>query len=132
LNASRSASRNREMPLPYPTFMQAARRHIRQRLYRPYDDGRAFLSNSYAPTRTLAAGTMGGLRCIKNSHVQDAFLPSRLRRRVWLPPMLGGMQQRLKRTDTTRKRTTCAAPVRNGERNTLKSPQATTLGSFHE
>jgi hypothetical protein len=132
LNASRSASRNREMPLPYPTFMQAARRHIRQRLYRPYDDGRASLSNSYAPTRTLAVGTMDGLRCIENSHLQDTFLPSRSRRRLRSSPRLGEAQQRLKRTNTTRKRTICAVPVRNGERNTLKSPQATTLGSFHE
>jgi len=45
------------MPLPYPTFMQAARRHIRQRLYRPYDDGRASLSNSYALLSTLEAPT---------------------------------------------------------------------------
>jgi hypothetical protein len=90
------------------------------------------LSNSYAPTRTLAAGAMDGLRCIKNSHVQDTLLPSRLRRRLRLSPMLAGTQQRLKRTDTTQKRTICAAPVRNGERNTLKPPQATTLGTFHE
>lgn len=90
------------------------------------------LSNSYAPTRTLAAGAMDGLRCIKNSHVQDTLLPSRLRRRLRLSPMLAETQQRLQRTDTTQKRTICAAPVRNGERNTLKPPQATTLGTFHE
>lgn len=35
-------------------------------------------------------------------------------------------------TDTIRKRTICAVPVQNGERNTLKPPQAASLGSFHE
>jgi hypothetical protein len=75
---------------------------------------------------------MDDLRCIKNSHVQDAFLPSWLRRPMRLPPTLGGTQQRLKRTVTTRKRTICAARVRNGEQTTLNSPQATTFGPFHE
>jgi hypothetical protein len=30
------------------------------------------------------------------------------------------------------KRTICAVPVRNGGRNTLKSPQRATLGQFYE
>jgi hypothetical protein len=63
----------------------------RRPLYRTYEDGWSFVSNSYAPTRTLAAGTIYGLRCIENSHVQDTLLPSRLRRRLQLSPMLGGM-----------------------------------------
>ena len=97
----------------------------RRPLYRAYEDARASLSNSYAPTRTLALRTMEDLGCFKSSHT---FLPSRLRTRVRLWRMPGGAQQRIKRAGIGPKRIICAVPVRNGARNTLKSPQGPTLG----
>jgi hypothetical protein len=97
----------------------------RRPLYRTYEDGRASLSNSYAPTRTLALRTMEDLGCFKSSHT---FLSSRLRRRGRLWRMPGGTQQRIKRAGIGPKRIICAVPVRNGARNTLKSPQGPTLG----
>ena len=61
---------------------------IRRRpLYRTYADGRASLSNSYAPTRTLGRRTMEDLGCFKSSHT---FLPAQLRRRMRLRRMPGG------------------------------------------
>ena len=101
----------------------------RRPLYRTYEDGLASLSNSYAPTRTLALRTMEDLGCFKSSHTS---LPAQLRRRVRLRSTPGGVQRRIKRGTIGPKRTICAAPVRNGERNTLKSPQGATLGQFHE
>jgi hypothetical protein len=101
----------------------------RRPLYRTYEDGRASLSNSYAPTRTLALRTMEDLGCFKSSHT---FLSSRLRRRVRLWRMPGGAQRAIKRAAIGPKRTICAVPVRNGGRNALKSPQGATLGQFHE
>jgi hypothetical protein len=73
--------------------------------------------------------TMEDLGCFKSSHT---FLPARLRRRVRLRSTPGGAQRRIKRTTIGPKRTICAAPVRNGGRNTLKSLQRATLGQFHE
>jgi hypothetical protein len=106
----------------------------RRPLYRTYEDGRTPLSNSYAPTRTLALRTedlrtMEDLGCFKSSHT---FLSSRLRRRMRLWRMPGGAQRRIKRAAIGPKRTICAVPVRNGGRNTLKSPQGATLGQFDE
>jgi len=107
----------------------------RRPLYRTYEDGRASLSNSYAPTRTLASRTMEDFRtmedlgCFKSSHT---FSSLRLRRRMRLWRMPGGAQRRTKRAAIGPKRTICAVPARNGGRNTLKSPQGATLGQLHE
>jgi len=95
----------------------------RRPLYRTYADARASLSNSYAPTRTLALSTMEDLGCFKRSHT---LLPARLRRRVRLRSMPGGAQRRIKRGTIGPKLIICAVPVRNGGRSTRKSPQGPT------
>jgi hypothetical protein len=72
---------------------------------------------------------MEDLGCFKSSHT---FSSSRLRRRMRLWRMPGGAQRRIRRAAIGPKRTICAVPVRNGGRNTLKSPQGATSGQFHE